>query len=57
MVITEILGPIITGAFYYYTWRNKFPKKASQANLYSWIIAGIEAVVVIILMQRGLIKF
>lgn len=54
VVITEVLTPLLAGAFYYYTWRNKFPKKANRANLYSWIIAAIEGMMVIIL--RGLIK-
>lgn len=57
VVITEVLNPIVVGAFYYYIWRYKFPKKANQANLYSWIIVAIEVVVIIISMQRGLIKF
>lgn len=57
VVITEVLTPLLAGAFYYYTLRNKFPKKANRANLYSWIIIAVESVIVIVLMQRGLIKF
>ncbi len=38
VIVTEILSPILAGAIYYYGWKNKFPKKASQANKYSWIV-------------------
>lgn len=41
VIITEITSPLIAGAFYYYGLKNKFPKKASEANKYSWIIFGI----------------
>lgn len=41
VIITEIFTPIIAGAFYYYGLKNKFPKKASEANKYSWIIFGV----------------
>ena len=56
VIITEVLDPVIAGAFYYYCWKNQFPKKARQANLYSFIIVGIELIIVILLMQNGLIK-
>lgn len=54
VIITELLLPIIAGAFYYYCWKNKLPKKASQANKYSiltflvWI-----GIVIIILFSVG----
>lgn len=41
IIITEIATPVIAGAFYYYGLKNKFPKKASEANKYSWIIFGV----------------
>lgn len=41
VIITEIFLTIIAGAFYYYSWKNKFPKKASEANKYAWIIFGV----------------
>lgn len=56
VIITEILNPLVAGAFYYYCWKNKFPKKASQANLYSWIIVGIDLIVVILLKYLGIIS-
>lgn len=56
VIITEIFDPIVAGAFYYYCWKNQFPKKASQANLYSWVIVGVGAVVAIVLNQTGLVK-
>lgn len=37
VILTEILYPIISGGFYYYCLKNRFPKKASQANKYSWL--------------------
>lgn len=54
VIITEIFNPIIAGAFYYYTWKKQFPKKASQANLYSWIIIGIGFMLGVILYQFGI---
>lgn len=56
VIITEFFNPVIAGAFYYYCWKNRFPKKASQANLYSWIIVGIETVIAFALYYTGLIK-
>ncbi|QQG40851.1 MAG: hypothetical protein HYV37_00825 [Candidatus Levyibacteriota bacterium] len=44
VMITEITTPVIAGAFYYYSLKNKFPKKASEANKYSWIIFAIMSV-------------
>ena len=41
VVVPEIFSPIIAGAVYFYSWRKSMPKKASQANKYSWIIIGI----------------
>lgn len=47
VIITEIFNPIIAGAFYYYCWKSQFPIKARQANKYSWIIFGIEFLILI----------
>lgn len=55
VIITEILNPVVAGAFYYYCWRNKFPKKASQANIYSWAIVGVESVLALVLNQLGIV--
>jgi hypothetical protein len=41
VILSEIFSPVLAGAIYYYGWRKKFPKKASQANKYSWIIFGL----------------
>lgn len=56
VIITEFFNPLIAGAFYYYCWKKGFPKKASQANLYSWAILGIEVVGIIGLIYLGLFK-
>lgn len=53
VIITEILYPIIAGAFYYYCWKNEFPKKASQANKYSFIIFVVEIIAIPLLGQLG----
>jgi len=37
-----IFDPIISGAIFYYGWKKKLPKKASQANKISWMVVGIE---------------
>lgn len=54
VIITEIFNPLIAGAFYYYCWKKEFPKKASQANIYSWVIVGIEIIGIPILGQLGI---
>lgn len=41
IILTEVLNPLVAGAFYYYCLKKKLPKTASQANKYSWIIFGI----------------
>ena len=41
VVVPEIFSPILSGAIYYYSWRKEMPKRAGQANKYSWIIVGI----------------
>lgn len=56
VLITELFNPLIAGAFYYYCWKNQFPKKAKQANSYSWVIFGIMLVAGFILNQTGLVK-
>lgn len=56
VIITEMLNPLVAGAFYYYCWKNRFPKKASQANIYSWAIVGAEFVIALVLNQLGIIK-
>lgn len=56
VIITEVFNPLISGAFYYYCWKKEFPKKASQANLYSWIIVGIEVIVILGVSYIGLAK-
>lgn len=56
VIITEILNPLVAGAFYYYCWKNRFPKKASQANIYSWVIVGTELVIALVLNQMGIVK-
>lgn len=45
VLLTTFFDPIIAGAFYYYTWKNKFPKKASQSNKYSWLMLGVWLVI------------
>ena len=40
VVVPEIFSPIIAGAVYFYGWRKDMPRRASQANKYSWIIFG-----------------
>lgn len=37
VIVTAILMPIVAGAFYYYSWKKRLPKIASQANKYSII--------------------
>jgi hypothetical protein len=49
VLLTEFLNPIFAGAFYYYSWRKKFPNKASQANKYSFLLFGLQVVLVILL--------
>lgn len=56
VIITEVLDPVIAGAFYYYCWKNKFNTKANQANKYSWVIVAVELVVAVALVQLGVIK-
>lgn len=56
VIITEIFNPLIGGTFYYYCWKKDFPKKASQANLYSWIIFGIEILIIFGVVYLGLAK-
>lgn len=56
VIFTELLNPLVAGAFYYYCWKNKFPKKASQANIYSWIILGLEFAIAFGLNQLEIIK-
>ncbi|MFA6236751.1 MAG: hypothetical protein WC635_05430 [Bacteriovorax sp.] len=36
VLLTTLFNPVVSGAFYYYSWKNKFPKKAKQSNKYSW---------------------
>lgn len=40
--IANIINPIIAGFLFYYMWRKKFPHKARQANVISFIVFGIE---------------
>ena len=54
VIITEMFNPLVAGAFYYYCWKEEFPKKASQANLYSWIVVGVEIVGFILINRFGL---
>lgn len=37
VLITVLISPVLSGALYYYGWKNMHPKKASQANKYSFI--------------------
>lgn len=56
VVVTEIFNPIIAGAFYYYCWKNRFAKKASQANMYSYIVVVLVGAIVFGLSRLGVIK-
>jgi len=56
IIITCVLNPLITGAFYFYCWKNQFPKKSSQANIYSWTIAIAELSLAIVLNQLGIVN-
>jgi hypothetical protein len=47
VIITAILNPIIAQSFYYYCWKNKFPKRAGQANIYGWIVFGVQIAIII----------
>ena len=38
VLITEFLNPLFTGAIYYYGWKEKLPRKAREANEYSWVM-------------------
>lgn len=49
IIITELVNPVIGGAFYYYCLKNKFPKKANQANKYSWTIVAGELTIIVLL--------
>lgn len=49
VIITEILNPVVAGAIYYYGWKKVLPKKAKQANKYSFIIVGVIILISIIL--------
>ena len=42
VILTEIFGSVVVWTLYYYSLRKDFPKKASQANKYGWIITGIQ---------------
>ena len=50
VIITEFLSPVVAGGFYYYCLKDKYPKKANQANKYSFIALGIEVLVGIIFL-------
>ena len=53
VLITEFLNPVIAGAVYYYGWRKNLPTKAKQANRYSWIMAGLFVLMVIVFASRS----
>lgn len=40
VLLTEIAVPVIAGAIYYYGWKDRFPKKANEANKYSFLVFG-----------------
>jgi hypothetical protein len=46
IILTEFFNPVISGAFYYYCWKNSLPIKAKQANIYAWCIFGIQLLLV-----------
>lgn len=48
VILTEVFNPVIAGAFYYYIWKKTMPKKASEANKYSFIIVGAEVLLFIV---------
>jgi hypothetical protein len=38
VLICESLSPILAGAIFYYGWKKSMPKKASQANKWSYLM-------------------
>ncbi len=44
VIITALLNPIVAQSFYYYCWKNRFPKRAGQANKYGWLAFAVELV-------------
>lgn len=38
VICTSIFSPVISGAIYYYGWKQKLPTKAKQANTISLVV-------------------
>ena len=58
VIVTLILGGVLVpGAAYYYCWKGRFPKKANEANKYSFIVFGALFLVAILLNLTGIYKF
>jgi hypothetical protein len=49
-----LLGPVVSGAIFYYGWNKVLPKKAKQANKISWLAVGIWLVVIVAAGYFGL---
>ena len=47
VLLTTFFNPLVAGAFYYYCLKKQFPKKASQANKWSWVMFGLFLIVII----------
>lgn len=48
VLLFEFFEPVVAGAFYYYCWKKRFPKRASQANRYSWLIVGLQVLLYLV---------
>ncbi len=50
VLITTFLNPIVSGAFYHYALKNKYPQKASQANKYAWLMFALWVLITVIII-------